>query len=153
MLLGFLACWLYVRGRAGRELEAMRDDPLAASTLGVNITFRKIQAFGLSAVLGGVAGGIMAANETVIDPTLFRPLISFQLILMVVVGGLGSLGGAVAGAAIVVWLVELVPGTGDWAFVVLGAVIIVLMAVLPGGLAAIVNLVVGWVPKLRGRGS
>ena len=87
----------------------MRDDPLAAETLGVNITLRKIQAFALSALLGGVAGGILAANEQVIDPTLFRPLISFQVFLMIVLGGLGNLRGAVAGTAIVVWLVERYP--------------------------------------------
>ena len=129
VLLAFGLCWLFVRGRAGRELKAMRDDPLAAETLGVNITLRKIQAFALSALLGGVAGGILAANEQVIDPTLFRPLISFQVFLMIVLGGLGSLWGAVAGTAIVVWLVELVPGTGDWAYVVLGVVVVVAMAV------------------------
>lgn len=139
VMLAFLACWLYVRGRAGRELEAMRDDPLAAETLGVDTRFRKIQAFALSAVLGGVAGGIMAANEQVIDPTLFRPLISFQIFLMIVLGGLGSLSGAVAGTALVVWLVELVPGTGDWAYVVLGSIVVAAMAFFPGGLAGLLR--------------
>lgn len=135
--LALLVCWRFARGRAGQELAAMRDDALTATTLGVNITHRKIQAFALSAILGGVAGGIMAANEQVIDPTLFRPLISFQIFLMIVIGGLGSLGGAVAGAALVTWLVELVPGTGDSAYVALGVVVVVFMAFFPGGLAAL----------------
>ena len=100
----------------------MRDDELAAATVGVNNTFRKLQAFTLSAVLGAIAGSILAANSTVIDPSLFQPLISFQIFLMIVIGGLGSLGGSVAGAAIVVWLVQLSPGTGDTAYVVLGGV-------------------------------
>jgi len=133
----FILCALYLRGRPGSELAAMRDDELAAGTVGVNNTFRKLQAFALSAVLGAVAGGILAANSSVIDPTLFQPLISFQIFLMIVIGGLGSLGGAVAGAAIVVWLVQLTPGTGDSAYVALGALIILLMAIFPRGLAGI----------------
>ena len=139
----FILCALYLRGRPGSELAAMRDDELAAGTVGVNNTFRKLQAFALSAVLGAVAGGILAANSSVIDPTLFQPLISFQIFLMIVIGGLGSLGGAVAGAAIVVWLVQLLPGTGDWAYVVLGAVVIAMMAVVPRGLAGLVLWLLG----------
>jgi branched-chain amino acid transport system permease protein len=137
--IAFVACLLYLRGRAGRELSALRDDELAASTLGVNITFRKLQAFGISAILGGISGGIIAASNAVIDPTAFPPAISFQILLMVVLGGLGSLGGAIAGAAIVEWLIQLVPGTGDWAFTVLGGVVIALMVFFPGGFAGIVS--------------
>jgi ABC-type branched-subunit amino acid transport system permease subunit len=74
----------------------------------------------------------------VIDPTAFPPQISFEIFLMGVVGGLGSLGGAVAGAAIVEWLIQLMPGTGDWAYTVLGGAVIVLVALFPGGFAAIV---------------
>ena len=98
---------------------------------------------------GRCGGGILAANEQVIDPTLFRPLISFQVFLMIVLGGLGSLWGAVAGTAIVVWLVELVPGTGDWAYVVLGVVVVVAMAVAPGGLASVVAQLTGVVRRAR----
>jgi branched-chain amino acid transport system permease protein len=142
VILAFVAVALYLRGRAGRELSALRDDELAAATVGVHNTFRKLQAFTLSAVLGAIAGSILAANSTVIDPSLFQPLISFQIFLMIVIGGLGSLGGSVAGAAIVVWLVQLTPGTGDTAYVVLGALVIVLMAIFPQGLAGVCSWLV-----------
>ena len=69
-------------------------------------------------------------------------MISFQIFLMIVIGGLGSLGGSVAGAAIVVWLVQLTPGTGDTAYVVLGALVIVLMALFPQGLAGVCSWLV-----------
>jgi branched-chain amino acid transport system permease protein len=137
VLVTLVACALYLRGRAGRELASLRDDDIAAASVGVHNTFRKLQAFGVSAIFGAVAGGLMAANQTVIDPSLFTPSISFQIFLMVVIGGLGSLGGAVLGAATVVWLVQLTPGTGDSAYVVLGALIVLLMAVLPRGLAGL----------------
>jgi branched-chain amino acid transport system permease protein len=154
--LAFIVCFLYLRGRAGRELHALRDDELAASALGINITFRKLQAFGISAILGGLSGGIIAANSSVIDPTAFPPSISFQVFLMVVLGGLGSLGGAIAGAAMVVWLIQLVPGTGDWAFTVLGGAVIILMAVFPGGFAGIVSALLRgahWLVRSRQRPS
>ncbi len=137
VILAFAAVALYLRGRAGRELNALRDDELAAATVGVHNTFRKLQAFTVSAILGAIAGALLAANSTVIDPSLFQPLISFQIFLMIVIGGLGSLGGAVAGAAIVVWLVQLTPGTGDSAYVALGVLVILLMAVFPQGLAGV----------------
>lgn len=137
MILAFAAVALYLRGRAGRELNALRDDELAAATVGVHNTFRKLQAFTVSAILGAIAGALLAANSTVIDPSLFQPLISFQIFLMIVIGGLGSLGGAVAGAAIVVWLVQLTPGTRDSAYVALGVLVILLMAVFPQGLAGV----------------
>lgn len=143
VVLAFVVGTLYLRGRAGRELEALRDDELAARTVGVHTTLRKVQAFAVSAVLGALAGGIMAANQSVIDPSLFAPLISFQIFLMAVIGGLGSLAGAVAGAAIVVWLVQLTPGTGDAAYVALGVVIVVLMALFPGGLASALRALLG----------
>jgi branched-chain amino acid transport system permease protein len=137
VVLAYAVCVIYLRGRAGRELHALRDDELAAASVGVHNTFRKLQTFGLSAILGSVAGSLLAANSYAIDPSQFQPLISFQIFLMIVIGGLGSLGGAVAGAAIVVWLVQLTPGTGDSAYVALGALIIVLMAIFPRGLAGI----------------
>jgi branched-chain amino acid transport system permease protein len=146
--LSLVACALYLRGRAGRELNALRDDDLAAASVGVNNTFRKLQAFAVSAVFGAIAGGIMAANQSVIDPSLFQPAISFQIFLMVVIGGLGSLGGAVLGAAIVVWLVQLTPGTGDSAYVALGGLVILLMGVLPNGVAGAVSAGMG---RLRGK--
>jgi len=143
VVIALILCGLYLRSRAGRELQAMRDDELAARTMGINVTARKLQAFALSAVFGSVAGALLAASTTTIDPTLFEPLISFQLFLMVVIGGLGSLPGAVAGAGIVVWLVQLTPGTGDAAYVALGFLIIAVMTFAPNGIAGLCESAVG----------
>lgn len=135
----YTVCWLFQRGRVGRELTALRHDELAASAIGIDVTRRKIQAFALCATLGGISGGIMSAQVGIIDPVFFQPLVSLELVLMVVIGGLGSLPGAIAGTAVVVWLIQLVPGSGDWALLGLGAVVVVLMAVAPGGLAAVLG--------------
>lgn len=128
---------LVLRRRLGRELAAIRDDEVAASAVGVPVTLRKLQAFAISAFFGGVAGALLAALEGVIDPTLFRPELSFQLFLMVVLGGIGSLPGAIAGAALVEWLIQVVPGTADYALTALGACVVAFVALLPGGLSAV----------------
>lgn len=135
----YAACALLLRRRLGRELAALRDDEVAAAAVGVPVTLRKLQAFAISAFLGGVSGALLAALEGVIDPTLFRPDLSFQLFLMVVLGGLGSLPGAVLGAALVEWLIQIVPGTADYALAALGACVVLLVAVLPGGVAQLVG--------------
>ena len=142
----YAGCAVLLRGRFGRELAAVRDDEVAALAVGVPVTSRKVQAFAISAWLGGVAGALLAAFETVIDPNLFRPDLSFQLFLMVVLGGLGSLPGAVIGTAVIEWLMQLVPGTADVALTALGVMVVVFMAALPDGLAAVPRLVAGGLP-------
>jgi branched-chain amino acid transport system permease protein len=108
----------------------------------VNIVFRKVQIFTLSAVLAGIAGSFDAALQSTIAPTLFSPDVSLQLFLMVVLGGLGSIPGAVIGTALVLGILQVVPGTGDYALTVMGVAVVVAMAVIPGGIAGLVR----WLP-------
>ena len=126
--------------RPGRELVAIRDDEVAARTVGINVTRRKVQIFVITSLLGGLAGALNAPIQTAIDPFLFSPTVSLQLFVMVILGGLGSIYGAVLGAALVTWLITTVSGNGSWALTILGALVVVFMAVLPGGLAGIVRL-------------
>jgi branched-chain amino acid transport system permease protein len=127
--------------RPGRELVAIRDDEVAARTVGINVTRRKVQIFAITSLLGGLAGALNAPIQTAIDPFLFSPTVSLQLFVMVIIGGLGSIYGAVIGAAVVTWLITTVSGNGSWALTILGAIVVVCMAVLPDGLAGIVPLV------------
>ncbi|TDC66226.1 branched-chain amino acid ABC transporter permease [Actinomadura sp. GC306] len=128
--------WL-LSARMGRELAALRDDEVAARSVGVNITARKVQIFAISAAIGALAGGVNAPLQTAIDPSLFSTAISIQLFVMVILGGLGNIYGAVFGAALVTWLIAEVPGSGSWALTVLGVVVVVFMAVLPDGLSGV----------------
>jgi len=128
--------WL-LSARMGRELAALRDDEVAARAAGVNITARKVQVFAISAGIGALAGGVNAPLQTAIDPSLFSTAVSLQLFVMVILGGLGNIYGAVLGAALVTWLISEVPGGGSWALTVLGMVVIAFMALLPDGLAGL----------------
>jgi branched-chain amino acid transport system permease protein len=126
---------LLLASRTGSELAAIRDDEVAAGAVGVNVTARKVQVFAISSAIGALAGGIGAPIQTAIDPSSYSPDVSLQLFVMVVLGGLGSIYGAVLGAALVTWLITATPSSGTVALTILGAVVVVFMAALPGGLS------------------
>jgi branched-chain amino acid transport system permease protein len=105
MLMGGL--WLtsnVLRSPTGRAWVAIRDSEIAAQSMGVNLAVYKTMAFAYSAGLMGVAGALFAHKVGFLAPDIFSVLLSIQLLLMVVVGGLGSLHGALFGAAFVAML-------------------------------------------------
>jgi branched-chain amino acid transport system permease protein len=87
-----------LRSPTGRAWVAIRDSEIAAQSMGVNLAVFKTLAFAVSAFVTGVAGGLFAHKVTYLAPDIFTILLSIQLLLAVVVGGLGSLHGAVFGA-------------------------------------------------------
>lgn len=86
------------RSPTGRSFVAVRDSELSARCLGVNVEWVKIQAFGVSAAITGLAGALLAHHLTYLVPEVFGVLESLKLMLMIVVGGMGSVLGAVLGA-------------------------------------------------------
>ncbi len=93
-----------VRTRVGRALIAIRDSDIAAETTGVNLTYYKTLAFAISAFFTGVAGAMMAPVLGFISPENFNLIMSIVFLGMVVVGGLGSIAGSIAGAALLTLL-------------------------------------------------
>jgi branched-chain amino acid transport system permease protein len=93
-----------LRSPTGRAWVAIRDSEIAAQSMGVNLATYKTMAFGYSAGLMGVAGALFAHKIGFLAPDIFSVLLSIQLLLMVVVGGLGSLHGALFGAVFVALL-------------------------------------------------
>ena len=85
----------------GRSFVAVRDSELSARSLGVNVEWVKVQAFGISAGITGLAGALLAHHLTYLAPDVFGVLESLKLLLMIVVGGLGSLLGAIFGAVFI----------------------------------------------------
>ncbi len=121
----------------GRALLAVRDNELAASTLGVDITRVKVAAFMGSAFLGGLAGAMYAQVETYISPDFFTFDLSVMLVVMLLVGGRNSVPGAVAGAVLLGFLPEWLRFLKDYYMLMFGALVTVLMMVMPGGLAGL----------------
>jgi len=102
-----------LRSPTGRAWVAIRDSEIAAQSMGVNLAVYKTIAFAYSAALMGLAGGLFAHRIGFLAPDIFSVLLSIQLLLMVVVGGLGSLHGAVYGAVFVAILPVLISQARD----------------------------------------
>jgi branched-chain amino acid transport system permease protein len=110
------ALWLtanLLRAPTGRAWVAIRDSEIAAQSMGVNVAVYKTMAFAYSAALMGVAGALFAHKIGFLAPDIFSVLFSIQFLLMVVVGGLGSLHGAVYGAVFVALLPVLISQSRD----------------------------------------
>mgnify|MGYP001118789897 CR=1 FL=1 len=90
--------------RVGRAFVAIRDDDIAAEVMGVNLTIFKTMSFALSAFYAGVAGGLYGFVVSFFDPFTFNLILSIVFLVMVVVGGLGSILGAVMGATLITYL-------------------------------------------------
>lgn len=98
MVLVILCVLNLVRSHTGRALVAHRDSEVSALCMGINIDKIKLIAFGISGVIIGIAGALFAHKMTYITPEIFSMLLSIQIVMMVVIGGLGSVHGAVFGA-------------------------------------------------------
>jgi branched-chain amino acid transport system permease protein len=141
-LIGYVAAWLLLRGRTGLALRAVRDSETAAQSSGVSLPRYKTLAFGVSAAYAGAAGALFAIATTFVNPDTFPVALSILLLVGVVVGGLGSLVGLIAGAVFIqflpIWSQEISKSPGAPA-VVSGLVLIALMFVLPMGVAGLVG--------------
>ena len=103
-----IVAWNIVRSRVGRAFVAIRDSEIAAQSMGVNLAIYKSIAFAYSAALMGLAGALFAHKIAYLAPDIFNILLSIQFLLLVIVGGLGSLHGAVFGAIFVALLPPLI---------------------------------------------
>jgi len=93
-----------MKTRIGRAFVAIRDSDIAAEVMGVNLTIYKTLAFAISAFYAGIAGGLFAFVCGFFDPFTFNMILSIIFLVMVVVGGLGSILGAVMGATLITYL-------------------------------------------------
>jgi branched-chain amino acid transport system permease protein len=98
---------LLAKSRLGLAFQSIREDEDAAESLGINVQFYKIFAFSVSAFFAGVAGGLYGQYSNVVQPAMFDTEFSFTIIIMVVIGGIGSIGGGVIGAFLLTILTEL----------------------------------------------
>lgn len=157
----FAAAVLFVRGKIGRALRAIRENELAAVSSGVSLSRYKTLAFGVSAFYAGVAGSLYGILNFIVNPGTFPIDLSILLLVGLVVGGVGSLTWMIAGAAFVQfiplyagsilgWLVDAAqrlglpigdidPTTSGVPFVVYGLLLLLVLAALPQGAAGLVR--------------
>ncbi len=138
--------WWLLRSPWGRAFAALRDNPIRAESLGVNITAYTLLAFAIGATCAGVAGAYFAALVQFIEPAPFHVSTSLMMLLGVIVGGSGRFFGPVLGTVVIVLLPEWLRFMQEWYLAVFGVAVVALMVWLPGGLLSIPD-------KLRSRGS
>jgi branched-chain amino acid transport system permease protein len=127
----------------GRALFAIREGELAAESMGINTAKTKMQAFVLSAVFAGVAGALYGPLNSVVSPDVFSFDVSVVVLVSLLLGGSGSIAGALIGTTLVTLLPEWLRVLQDYYMVVYGAGIVLLMIFLPDGLQGVVQSIRG----------
>src|ERR1043166_5369079 len=133
--------WGLLRSPWGKAFTALRDNPIRAESLGIDVQAYTLLAFAIGAACAGVAGGLLASLVQFVEPTPFSLGVSFTMYLMVVVGGAGYFFGPALGAVVGVLLPEWLRFAQGWYLIAFGAAVIVLMLWLPGGLLSIADRV------------
>ncbi|MGN6387519.1 MAG: branched-chain amino acid ABC transporter permease [Verrucomicrobiota bacterium] len=123
-----------VHSSYGRGFIAVRDDEIAAEAMGINTTRYKIIAFSLSAFFAGIAGGLYAHYKTFISPNGFDFMRSIEIVVMVILGGMGNTIGVIAAAILLTILPEVLRPVQDYRMVLYSFLLIVLMLTRPQGL-------------------
>ena len=148
----FLLGWNLLRGRVGRSLIAIRDQPIAAEAMGVNNSLYKSLAFGVSAMYTGVAGALGAIAVQFVAPDSFNIFLSITFLVGIVIGGLASIPGAIYGAI----FIQFVPNIADqiskaapWA--IYGVFMIGFMYLMPVGVAGAIRI--AWARIRRRKGG
>ncbi len=118
----------------GRACIAIRENEIAADAMGINTTFYKVMAFVIGAFFAGVAGALHAHNFYIIQPTNFGFLKSFDILILVVLGGLGSLSGSVIAAILLTIISTYLSNYPEVRMIIYSLVLIVMMLFRPQGL-------------------
>ncbi|MBI4912566.1 MAG: branched-chain amino acid ABC transporter permease [Acidobacteria bacterium] len=122
------------RSRVGRAFEAIREDEVAASLMGINVARHKLFAFVLGAVIAGLAGGLNAHYTFFISPREYGFENAVDILTMVVLGGIGGLAGPMLGAAIITLLPELLRSLHEFRGIVNGLILVLVVLFLPKGI-------------------
>lgn len=120
--------------RIGRAWIALKDDEIACQAMGIDKAATKLRAFSLGATWAGMAGVVFAAKTTFVNPASFTIWESVIILCTVVLGGMGSIAGVIAGALMLILLPEYLRAVSEYRMIVFGAVLVLMMVFKPGGL-------------------
>jgi branched-chain amino acid transport system permease protein len=133
-LVSIFAIKNFINSTHGRACIAVRDNEIAAETMGINTTRYKVLAFSIGAFFAGISGALYAHHFFLIQPTIFDFNRSFDILVMVVFGGLGSLTGSVIAAIAVTALNALLIDFGGLRMIIYALLLIIIMVFRPQGL-------------------
>ena len=125
---------MFVRSKFGRTVQAIREDYIAASAAGINVTFYKVLTFAVSSFFAGIGGAIYAHYMTAMIPTNFNFNYSAELLSEVIIGGTGSLTGSIIGAVFLSALPEAMRQFATYRMLCYSVVLVLVMLFRPGGI-------------------
>lgn len=128
-----------IKSSHGRAITAIKDDELAAASMGVNVYRYKVMIFSISAAIAGVAGAYYAHYMSFIDPNAFNFEQSILILSMAIFGGLGSLPGSIIGALMLSLLPELLRFMNDYRQIIYGLILVITVIFRPSGLMGNIN--------------
>jgi len=124
----------YINSTFGRACISVRENEIAAGTMGINTTKYKVIAFVFGSFFAGLAGAIYANYMFLVQPNTFSFLKTFDILVMVVVGGLGSMTGSIVGAVVMTGVSAALAGIPEWRLVITALIMIIMMLFRPQGL-------------------
>lgn len=142
-----------IDSRTGRALIAIREDELAAKSMGIDVTAYKMLAFAVGAFFAGLAGSFYAHYTSFIDPHTFSFTESIAILAMAVLGGLGSINGSILGAVILTVVPELLRGIAEYRLIVFGLIMMAVMLLRPQGIFGKARETSTSRAKAKGRGG
>lgn len=142
-----------VNSAFGRALISIREDELAAEAMGVNTTRYKVMAFVISSAMAGAGGVLLAHFDGYLNPKSFEFIKSFEILIMIILGGLGSIVGSIIGAIVLTILPEALRGFAEYRMVIYSLLLIVLMITRPQGLLGGNNALKIWRARRRARAA
>jgi branched-chain amino acid transport system permease protein len=149
LALAIVICTLVRRSLVGRTFLAIADNESLARATGVDVPRTKLVAFVLSTFLAGFAGGIFAMYQGNLDPGSSGLDITFEQLLYLVIGGIGTIAGPLLGTLVLVSVSELLQGIQQYRFLIFGPLLVVLVIFFPRGIVGVFDRVVA--PRLRRR--
>ncbi|MBR4798123.1 MAG: branched-chain amino acid ABC transporter permease [Oscillospiraceae bacterium] len=126
--------FLLVNSRHGRAIKSVREDEIAAESVGINLTYYKIVAFAGAAFFAGVSGSLFAHHICYLEPGNFGYNMSIEMLVMVVLGGLGSISGSIIAATVLTIVPEVLQTFATWKMIIYSLLLVVVMIFKPSGL-------------------
>jgi len=150
IIMTLFICFIFtlIKSRHGRAILSIREDEIAAEASGIPTTFYKVFTFSLAAFMAGVAGGLLASYNRILVPSSFGFMKSIEIVVMVVLGGMGSITGSLIAAIVLTVLPEALRAFSDYRMVVYSLLLILMMLFRPEGLLGrkefSLTLVIDW---------
>lgn len=147
---------MLMRSKHGRAILSIRDNEIAAKSCGVNVTYYKVTTFAISAFFAGIAGALMAGNQGILIPSNFDFMTSVNILMIVVLGGLGSMVGSVIAASVLISMPVVLQAFNQYRMIIYSLLLIGVMLFKPTGLMGIkefsLTSIIEWVKWIIGYG-